>query len=110
MDGTAAGLRRGPWKWQCLYAANGGRWQNRVCGQPIAESLAGGAAGRGGAESPGNSAAGKFAGFRYRKLVSEHNQVTGNAWPGYGGSVAGNYRNGASFRGETRGKCRRGFA
>src|SRR5258706_494612 len=42
MDGTAAGLRRGSWKWQFLYAANGGRWQNRVCGQPIAESLASG--------------------------------------------------------------------
>src|SRR6266481_2861489 len=110
MDGTAAVLRRGSWKWQCLYTANGGGWQNRACGQPIEESLASGAAGRGGAKSAGNTAAGEIGGFRNRKLVREHHQIAGNGRPRYGGSVACHYRNGATFRGETRGKCRRGFA
>jgi len=63
------GSRRyaGSWKWQRLYAANGGRWQDqfvgsqsRRAGRPCSKPPR--------AESPGEAAGGKFAGFRYSKL------------------------------------------
>jgi len=49
-----------------LWAANRGE-PGRPCSRPR------------GAESPGEAAGGKFAGFRYSKIVSEHRQVAGNA-------------------------------
>jgi len=55
-----------------------GKWwwmAKRVCGQPIAESLAGGAAGAAEQRARVNAPAGKIAGFGRENLSVKHYQV-----------------------------------
>jgi len=112
MDGTAAGSTPRFLEIAMAYTpANGGGWQktefvgsqSRKAWQAVQQAAAE-------QRARVTLRPGKIAGFGTENLSVSITRLPETAGRMIGGSVARHYRNGAAFRGETRRKCRRGFA